>query len=216
MIVVKKFVFNPFSENTYVLWDEDTLEGMIVDPGCIDPYEEQQLENFISERKIFVKYLIITHSHIDHILGCRFVKNKFSPFYLVPEADLDLLKNAEKQGAAFGLEIDPPPLPDQYLKESSEISLGSSRAKVLFTPGHSPGEHCIYFENEEICLTGDVLFQNSIGRTDLWGGDYQTLMTSIRLKLFTLPDEVVIYPGHGDSSKIGIEKRENPFVTEFK
>ncbi len=186
---------------------------MLVDPGCFDSSEEVTLENFISKRNIFIKYLIITHCHIDHILGSRFVKDKYSPIYLVPKEDLPLLKEAEKQASVFGLDIGtPPPLPDDYLDENSKIYLGDASVNILYTPGHSPGEHCLYFEKEKFCLTGDVLFQNSIGRTDLWGGDYLTLLKSIKDKLFSLPGEVTIYPGHGESSKIGIEKNDNPFL----
>ncbi len=212
MVVIKKFVFNPFSENTYVVWDEETSEGMVLDPGCIDPFEEKQLEDFIADRNISVKYLIITHCHIDHILGCKFVKDKYSPVFIVPEDDLPLLENADKQGETFGIEIEKPPLPDEYLSENSKIGLGNSIIKILSTPGHSPGEHCLYFEHEKFCITGDVLFQKSIGRTDLWGGDYSILLNSIKEKLFKLPDDVIIYPGHGERSEIGIEKRENPFL----
>ncbi|MEJ2615320.1 MAG: MBL fold metallo-hydrolase [Ignavibacteriaceae bacterium] len=212
MLVIKKFIFNPFSENTYVIWDEETNEGMIVDPGCSDDSEETALENFINKRNIKIEFLIITHCHIDHILGCRFVKEKFSPVYLVPKDDLPLLEEAKTQASAFGLDIEAPPLPDKFLYENSDISLGSTKVKIIFTPGHSPGEHCLYFEKEKFCLTGDVLFKNSIGRTDLWNGDYSILMESVKNKLLTLPDDVVIYPGHGESSKIGIEKSENPFL----
>lgn len=214
MLVIKKFIFNPFSENTYIVWDEKTYEGMVVDPGCSESSEESQLEDFITNRNIKVKYLIITHCHIDHLLGCKFVKDKFSPLYLTPEKDIKLLENTDKQASAFGLEIEMPPLPDNYLSENSKISLGNYKVKVLSTPGHSPGEHCLYFENEKFCITGDVLFQNSIGRTDLWGGDYSALMDSIKNKLLVLPDEVIIYPGHGESSKIGIEKKGNPFLMQ--
>lgn len=212
MLVIKKFIFNPFSENTYVIWDEETNEGMVIDPGCSDGSEEDDLVNFIDARNITIKYLIITHSHIDHILGCRFIKEKFSPMYLVPKDDIPLLEEAKAQAFTFGLEIETPPLPDDYLFENSDISLGGSKVKVLFTPGHSPGEHCLYFEKEKFCITGDVLFKNSVGRTDLWKGDYSILMESIKNKLLTLPNDVVIYPGHGESSKIGIEKQENPFL----
>ena len=212
MLVIKKFIFNPFSENTYVIWDEESNEGMIVDPGCSDDSEETALENFINKRNILIKYLIITHCHIDHILGCKFVKEKFSPVFLVPKDDLPLLEEAKTQASAFGLDITFPPLPDEFLYENSYISLGNIKVKIIFTPGHSPGEHCLYFEKEKFCITGDVLFKNSIGRTDLWNGDYSILMESIKNKLLTLPDDVVIYPGHGESSKIGIEKSENPFL----
>ncbi|SRR5690606_33839633 len=212
MIVIKKFVFNPFSENTYIIWDEETSEAMIVDPGCVDPYEENKLIEIISRNNLTVKYLIITHCHIDHIFGINFIKTRYNPLYVAPELDMPLLENSDKQAAAFGIEYELPPMPDDYLSEQTKLNLGSSDIKVIFTPGHSPGEHSLYFEKEKFCLSGDVLFQNSIGRTDLWGGDYQTLIDSIRNKLFSLPDEVIIYPGHGDNSKIGIEKSENPFL----
>lgn len=212
MLVVKKIIFNPFSENTYVVWDEETKEAMIVDPGCIDTYEEKELADFIVEKGITPKYLIITHSHIDHMLGINFVKQKYNPVYLAPEEDMPLLQFADKQASAFGIEFEVPLVPDDYLSENKPVKLGSSDVKFIFTPGHTPGEYCIYFEKEEFCLSGDVLFQGSIGRTDLWGGDYNTLIASIKDKLFKLPDSTIIYPGHGNNSRIGIEKQENPFV----
>lgn len=214
MVVIKKFVFNPFYENTYVIWDEETLEAIIIDPGCYDEDEKSNLVSFISERNLFLKYLILTHCHIDHVLSCKFIKEKYNPVYYAPEADMPLLSNVDKQGAAFGIEAEIPPMPDHYLNEETKIEFGESEIKILFTPGHSPGEHCLYFEKEEFCITGDVLFQNGIGRTDLWGGDYETLLNSIKNKLLILPDDVIIYPGHGEKSKIGIEKAENQFLTD--
>jgi glyoxylase-like metal-dependent hydrolase (beta-lactamase superfamily II) len=112
----------------------------------------------------------------------------------------------------FDISLDKPPKPDELITEKSELSIGKSKMKFLFTPGHTPGEFCIYLDNEKICITGDVLFKESIGRTDLWGGDYDTLINSIQTKLLTLPDDVVIYPGHGESSTIGYEKQNNPFI----
>ncbi|MFO7446882.1 MAG: MBL fold metallo-hydrolase [Ignavibacteriaceae bacterium] len=212
MITIKKFIFNPFSENTYVIWDEETHEGIVVDPGCIDSFEEKELSDFIEEKGIEPKYLVITHCHIDHVLGIKFIKEKYNPIYLVPELDKSLLEFSDKQAAAFGIEFDNPPMPDQYIDEYKKIYLGTSEITFLFTPGHSPGEHCLYFEKEKFCIAGDVLFHGGIGRTDLWGGDYDTLLKSIREKLFILPDDTVIYPGHGENTRIGIEKRENPFV----
>ena len=161
-----------------------------------------------------MKYLINTHCHIDHILGCRFVKEKYNPVYLAPELDLPLLKNAQKQADAFDIIMEDPPLPDQFINEESIINLGGSVGKFIFTPGHSPGEFCIYFKEEKLCITGDVLFNEGIGRTDLWGGDYKTLIDSIESKLFKLPDDVKIYPGHGETSTIGHEKFNNPFLNK--
>ena len=212
MIRIKNFTFNLFAENTLVLWDDKTFECAIVDPGNSNSEEEKMLEEFISSNKLKMKYLVNTHCHIDHILGCRFVKEKYNPVYLAPELDLSLLKFAQKQAEAFDIKMEDPPLPDQFLNEEVYITLGDSVGKFIFTPGHSPGEFCIYFENEKLCITGDVLFNEGIGRTDLWGGDYKTLIDSIKSKLFKLPDNVKIYPGHGETSTIGHEKLNNPFL----
>lgn len=212
MIVVKKFVFNPFIENTYVIYDEETSECGIIDPGCFEPLEEQKLLTYIKERKLKVKFMLNTHCHIDHILGNKFVLDKFSvPFY-APEEDMPLLVNADKQAAAFGMSIEPSPKPDHYLTEFTHLSIGNSHITFLFTPGHTPGEYCLYFKNEKILIAGDVLFKRSIGRTDLWGGSHETLINSIKTKLLVLPDDTVVYTGHGENTSIGEEKRENPFL----
>jgi len=212
MLVVRKFVFNLFYENTYVIWDEETKECVIVDPGCSNSSEEEKLYAYVNEYELFVKYLINTHCHIDHIFGNNFVKEEYHPKFLIPKEDLELLEKAETQGAAFGLHVKQQPVPDDYLSEEKNIFLGNSEMKFLYTPGHTPGEFSIYFSKEEFCLTGDVLFKNSIGRTDLWNADYDTLLESIQTKLMKLPDDTLIYPGHGESSKIGIEKMMNPFL----
>lgn len=212
MIQIKKFTFNLFSENTFVLWDDATLEGAIIDPGCSDSSEEKILESFISENSLTVKYLINTHCHIDHILGCEFVKQKFNPIYLAPELDIPLLQNAAMQASFVGMDFSISLLPDEYITENKKLNLGKSELSFLFTPGHTPGEFCIYIPETKICITGDVLFNDSIGRTDLWGGNYNVLIQSINQKLLSLPDETVIYPGHGESSSIGREKKFNPFL----
>ena len=215
MLVIKTFTFNLFSENTFIIWDESSKECIIVDPGCSNQHEDEKLEKYIVENDLSVKYLINTHCHIDHILGCKFVKEKYNPVFFIPEKDLFLLERAEVQASAFGLNIEKLPIPDKYLSEDLQLKLGRSRVSFLFTPGHTPGEFCIYFKGEAFCITGDVLFKNSIGRTDLWGGDYDTLIHSIKTKLFSLPNNVTIYPGHGENSKIGLEKSENPFLHEL-
>lgn len=212
MIKLKRFVFNPFAENTFIVWDEDSKEAMIVDPGCSNRDEESKFESFILTNKLIAKYLVNTHCHIDHIIGCKFVVEKFNSFYLIPKEDEPLLQNGKTQASMFGINLDAPPKPDDYLTEEKTLLLGRTAPKLLFTPGHTPGEFCIYFSEEKICLTGDVLFEGSVGRTDLWGADFETLMNSIKLKLYTLPDDVVIYPGHGETSTIGEEKKNNPFV----
>ena len=212
MIQIKKFTFNLFSENTFVLWDDETLESAIVDPGCSDSSEENELENFITDNNLKVKYLINTHCHIDHILGCEFVKNKYNPAYYAPELDIPLLQNAKMQAIFVGMNFSISILPDEYLTENKNLYLGKSELSFLFTPGHTPGEFCIYINDIKSCISGDVLFYDSIGRTDLWGGNYDTLIKSINEKLLILPDDTKIYPGHGESSTISREKNLNPFL----
>jgi len=201
-----------FSENTFVIWDDESKECAIVDPGCSDVNEENELADFISEKKLSVKYLINTHCHIDHILGCEFVKQKYNPVYYAPELDVPLIENAKMQAEMVGMDFSISILPDKYLTEEEELIIGKSKLKFLFTPGHTPGEFCIYIPEIKACITGDVLFYDSIGRTDLWGGNYDTLIKSINEKLLTLPDETVIFPGHGEQSTIGRERKFNPFL----
>ncbi len=215
MLQLKKFTFNMFAENTFIIWDDTTKEAAVVDPGCSNKSEEYELENFIIKNNLQVKYLINTHCHIDHIFGCDFIKNKFNPIYLAPEKDLPLLQNAKMQSQMVGIQFSISSAPDQYLTEQTKIKLGNSDLIFLFTPGHTAGEFCILLPDIKSCITGDVLFYDSIGRTDLWGGDYDTLLTSIKDKLLVLPDETKIYPGHGDDSTIGRERKANPFLRDI-
>ena len=212
MIQIQKFTFNLFSENTYILWDYESKDCAIVDPGCSDISEEIELEAFISDNNLDVKYLINTHCHIDHILGCEFVKRKFNPIYYAPELDIPLLQNAQKQASYVGMDFSITILPDELITEDKVLYLGKLELSFLFTPGHTPGEFCIYIPDINTCITGDVLFNDSIGRTDLWGGDYDTLIQSITQKLLTLPGETKIFPGHGESSTIEREKQFNSFL----
>jgi len=212
MVQVKVFTFNLFAENTFVIWDEETKEAAVIDPGTSTADEQKTLTDFISSQNLKINYLINTHCHIDHILGCSFVKKQFNPAYYAPEKDLILLENAQQQAQVFDILLEEPPGPDHLISEMTKLFLGKSGINFLFTPGHTPGEYCLYLQKEKICITGDVLFKEGLGRTDLWGGDYITLIHSIETKLFTLPDDVVIYPGHGDISTIGYEKQFNPFL----
>lgn len=208
---IKKFEFNPFDENTYLIWDEETRETAVVDPGCYFQEEEKEIEYYISRGNLKLKYILNTHCHIDHIFGIKFFKQKYNCDYYVPENDLELLNNASEQANFMGLDFNSIITPDKLITENLILTLGNIEIKFIYTPGHTPGEVCLYFKNEKICLTGDVLFNRGIGRTDLWGGDYETLINSINNKLFTLPDDVAIYPGHGVKSDIGFEKSNNPF-----
>ncbi|HVO73771.1 MAG TPA: MBL fold metallo-hydrolase [Ignavibacteriaceae bacterium] len=215
MFVVKKFIFNPFSENTYLLWDENSKDALVVDPGCSSTHEENEIKEFAEKNSLNVKYMVNTHCHIDHLFGCRFIKETFNAEYYIPAEEKILLKNSETQSSLFGMKIKKPPEPDNFITPGTMLKKPFDKIKFLHTPGHTEGEYCLYFQDELFCITGDVLFKGSIGRTDLWGGDYNSLINSIKYKLFTLPDEVIIYPGHGENSTIGTEKKENPFLAEL-
>lgn len=216
MIKIKKFVFNSFFENTFVVWDDITLDAAVIDPGCSNKKEESELKEFIHNQNLLVTNLINTHCHIDHILGCSFIKAEFNPVFSIPEGDVPLLEAAEQQASVFGIKLKTVPKPDILLTEESILKIGSYNVKILFTPGHTPGEICLFFAEDKICIAGDVLFQGSIGRTDLWGGDLNTLLDSIRTKLFTLPDDTLVYSGHGPETTIEEEKKFNPFLNDTR
>jgi hydroxyacylglutathione hydrolase len=212
MLKIQKFVFNPLWENTYLIWDEESKNAAIIDPGCYDDNECSELKRFIENSKMSLLYIINTHCHIDHICGNAFVKNTFGCKLIVPEKDLFLFDLMEEQANMYNVKIIPSPKPDSFIADNDEIKLGSSSGKFIFTPGHTPGEYCLYFEKDKVCFTGDVLFKESIGRTDLWDGNYDELMDSIRSKLLVLPDDVTIYPGHESFSTIGYERKKNLFL----
>lgn len=212
MLNVKKFIFSPFYENTYLVYDDISKETAVIDPGCYDDKERKTLDDFVKQENLLIKYLINTHCHIDHIFGNAFIKTNFNPQYLAPQEDLFLLDLMIKQGEIYGTPLTPSPQPDLLITEDEIINLGNSSSKFIFVPGHSPGGYSLYFENEKICFTGDTLFKGSIGRTDLWGGDYNTLIKSINEKLLVLPDDVKIFPGHESDSTIGYERKNNQFL----
>ncbi|HED08042.1 MAG TPA: MBL fold metallo-hydrolase [Ignavibacteria bacterium] len=215
MIKLKSFTFNPFDENTFVLWSDQNKEGIVIDPGMSNGNEEKIFDDFIVSEEIILTTMLNTHCHIDHIFGCKYVNDKYSTEYLIPEDDLLLLEHYDKQMSMVGIAMDEPPKPDKLIKETDSITLNGSVIKPLLTPGHSPGEMCFYVKDENFCITGDVLFKGSIGRTDLWGSDTAKLFNSIATRLMVLDDSVVIYPGHGGKSTIGEEKRTNPFLLEM-
>lgn len=212
-LCLKSITFNPFGENTYILWDSVTKDGVIFDPGCSDEQEEYELSSFILEQKIAVKAVINTHCHLDHVWGNPFVKETWGCPLYVPEHELQLLRNVRKQGQNFGLILPEQPEPDQIIKNEGLLEIGSIKLQAIFTPGHAPGEYCFLVDGTDLLLAGDVLFEESIGRTDLPGGNHQLLLTSIREKLFVLPDATRVYPGHGGPTTIGHEKAFNPFLT---
>ncbi len=207
------FTFNPFQENTYVLFDK-SKECLIIDPGCGNPAEEQELRHFIESKGLKPTKLILTHAHIDHVLGCQFVKNTWNiPMYM-HHNEIPVLESTVRVGQMYGVPVSTPPNPDFFLNAGDTFSIGEHEFKVLFTPGHSPGSISFYYAAQQLLISGDVLFNGSIGRTDLPGGNFDTLAESIRTQLYTLPDEVKVYSGHGPHTTIGREKRGNPFVRE--
>ena len=210
MIAIQSFVFNAFQENTYIISDK-TKECVIVDPGCYDDDEKKELADYIQHHQLNVQMLLNTHCHIDHILGNDFVKQKYGTKLYIHQTE-EFVLNAQKILAPhYGFNRYQEATPDGYLAEGDVIEFGLQKFSILFVPGHSPGHIAFYNEEEKVVLAGDVLFQNSVGRTDLPGGNHNTLVNSIHKKLFTLPDEVTVYPGHGGETTIGVEKRTNPF-----
>ncbi len=212
MLNIKKFIFSPFQENTYVVWDQNTNVAAIVDPGCVEQSEEKLLSDFIEKNSLIIKYLVNTHCHIDHIFGNAYVKFKYGCEFLAPEKDVFLIDMMHDQANMFGLKVKLSPKPDRLISGEQSIALGDYNLNFLFTPGHTPGEYSIYSKGNNFCITGDVLFKEGIGRTDLWGGNFDTLISSIKTKLLTLPESTIIYPGHGEETTIGYEKIHNTFL----
>ncbi len=210
MIQIQTFTFNPFAENTYLVYDE-TGEGVVIDPGCYEKSEKDTLAQFILDEKINIKYLLNTHCHIDHVLGNDFVKVKYNVPLLIHKNDEPVLRSVRAYAPSYGFNLYQEALPDGYLTEGDTVSFGNIVFKVLFLPGHAPGHIGFYHKESFSLFSGDVLFEQSIGRTDLPGGDHATLIKSIHQKIFTLPDNVIVYPGHGGTTTVGEEKISNPF-----
>jgi hydroxyacylglutathione hydrolase len=210
MLNVQSFVFNPFQENTIVIYDESG-NGFIIDPGCIDGAEQKELSDFIEGKKLNVNAILNTHCHIDHVLGNFFVKEKYKAKLHIHHKEEPVLKAVKAYAPNYGFFQYQETTADAFLEEGQILKLGNEELKVLFVPGHAPGHVAFYNEKNKIVIGGDVLFYNSIGRTDLPGGNFDTLIDSIHTRLFTLPDDVVVYPGHGPETTIGFEKRTNPF-----
>jgi glyoxylase-like metal-dependent hydrolase (beta-lactamase superfamily II) len=203
--------FNPFQENTYVVAAPDG-SCVVVDPGCYGRRDELTLEALIEREGLRPVRLLNTHAHLDHILGNAFVAQRWELLPEVHRNDLDLLRSGPVYSEAWGIRLAPSPEPAAFLTEGDVIEFGGVRLHVLFTPGHCPGHVVFYNEAEGYVIGGDVLFQRSIGRTDLPGGNPAQLLESIRTQLFTLPEGTVVWPGHGPETTIGEEKAENPFL----
>ena len=211
MIKVKVFTFSPVQENTYVLYNEQN-KAIIIDPGCYFSAEQETLKNFITDTQLEPVRLLNTHCHLDHVFGNKWVSETWNLELYLHEGEQQMLQLAPVSGEKWGLPFQNYKGPLHFLAEGDTISLGNDALRVILAPGHSPASICFYCEEQAFLIGGDVLFRESIGRTDLPGGNHETLLKSIREKLFVLPDEVVVYSGHGEPTTIGHEKRNNPFL----
>lgn len=211
---IAKFVFNPFGENTYVVYDESTRHAAIIDPGMIDEHEERAIAGFIERNHLIVTDMILTHVHIDHSFGVDFVKKNYNVGVSANPADAFLGLTRTEQARMFHLKYDLPDVTiDRQLHEGDVITLGpDSTLKVLEVPGHSPGSIALYDEHDGVVFTGDALLPCSVGRTDVPGGNHDTLIRSIRQKLLTLPDSTIVLAGHTDGTTIGRERDTNRYL----
>ena len=214
MINVHYFTFNGFQENTYILYDE-TKECVIIDPGCYAHEEQKELSQFITDNQLKPVKLLNTHCHIDHVLGNNYVASTYQIGLEMHKNDLPTLHATPEYGHMYGFHIDKSPEPSQFLDEGDIIKFGNAELSIVYAPGHAPGHIVFISVEDKFIIGGDVLFYQSIGRTDLPGGDYNTLITSIKTKILTLPDDYKVYTGHGPSTTIGFERKHNPFLNQI-
>lgn len=205
---LKTVVVGPLEVNCYIIADEKNKEAAVIDPGD----NSDEILDIISKNNLNLKFIINTHAHFDHIGAIGKIKDATGAEFLIHEMETHVLKTLPSQNLIFGIKVDTPPAPDRFLKDNEELILGDIKLKILYTPGHSPGGICIHADG--VVFTGDTLFAGSIGRTDLPGGDYNTLINSIKKKLLPLEDETIVLPGHGPKSAIKEEKEYNPFLTQ--
>jgi hydroxyacylglutathione hydrolase len=211
MVTIEKFVFNPFSENTYLLYDE-TIEAIVIDPGCYQNYEEKILSDFLQSKNLKLVKQVFTHCHIDHIFGVNFIHSQFGLTPEIHQKALPFLSGAPQHARMFGFEMPKQVEPKYFLSEGDKVKFGKTELSVVYTPGHADGSVCFINYPQKFVITGDVLFRESIGRTDFPTGDFDVLMESIRTKLFVLDDDFIVYSGHGEETTIGYEKLNNPFI----
>tara|TARA_Y100001935_G_scaffold50045_1_gene41695 strand:+ start:1051 stop:1689 length:639 start_codon:yes stop_codon:yes gene_type:complete len=209
---IQVFTFNQFFENTIIVFDK-TKECVIIDPGCYTISEKDTLQKYISTNNLVPVKLINTHCHIDHILGNNFIAKTYDLELEMNANDMELIKSSNEIAQLYGFtDYEMSPLPKKFLNEGDTLEFGNSQFKILFTPGHAPGHISLYSEKDGLLISGDVLFNNSIGRTDLPGGNYDLLIESIKNKILTLNDNTIVYCGHGPSTTIGNERLNNPFL----
>lgn len=214
MLSVKKFTFNPVQENTYILYNEQG-QCCIIDPGCYFQQERDTLRQFIEHNNLHPELLLNTHCHLDHVFGNKWVAETWGLLLHLHEKEKPVLDFAPQAGDLWQLPFENYKGVLIFIKEGTSIRLGNDELEIRFTPGHSPGSVCFYYAPGGFVISGDVLFNMSIGRTDLPGGDYKTLVNSIQTQLFTLPDETKVYSGHGPVTTVGFEKMNNPYVKMY-
>ncbi|MBC7936568.1 MAG: MBL fold metallo-hydrolase [Rhizobacter sp.] len=211
MLTVKSFEFNPIQENTYILYNEFN-SCIIIDPGCYFDEEKETLANFIDKMKLVPKMLLNTHCHLDHVFGNKFVAEKYGLTLRIHEGEKKVLEFAPSSGLMYNMPFDNYNGTCDFIHEGEVIALNNDSLKVLLTPGHSPASLSFYNEKDGFVISGDALFKQSIGRTDLPGGNYELLIERIKTQLFTLPDDTKVFSGHGEETTIGYEKRNNSFL----
>ena len=211
MLQIQSFTFSPIQENTYVLYNE-FKHAIIIDPGCYFDDEKELLKSYITDKGLKPLALLNTHCHLDHVFGNKFVAETFDLTLQLHEKEKTVLAYAPTSGLMYNMPFDNYSGKFIFLKEGDKVTLDEDELHVIEAPGHSPGSICFYCGRQNFLIGGDVLFQRSIGRTDLPLGDHQTLLNSIRKKLFILPNETIVYSGHGPETEIGVEKKENPFL----
>lgn len=210
---ISRFTMNPFGENCYILWSEPGGECIVVDPGMMQDREKEMISSFIDGNKLTLKHLLLTHCHIDHACGAQWLSERYGVEIEAGAKEAVIAENMPIQAQRFGLKIDASSFViDKILSEGDVITLAGEDIKVLETPGHSPGSLSFYIADSSVILTGDVIFQSSIGRTDLLGGSFTQLIDVIKTKIMTLPDDTVIASGHGDTTTVGDEKIYNPYI----
>ncbi len=212
MLSLTAFTFNPFAENTYLVWDEATREAAIIDPGMMTGNEEVVIQDFIVSNELNLKQLLLTHGHIDHVLGCDFIRKAYGVLPVGHALLPVTLAESERAAQVYGIPYTLSPQPAAFLKEGDTVRVGNAELEVREAPGHARC-HLVFIDHAgKQMIGGDVLFKGSVGRMDLPGGNGEVLMQSIREKLYSLPDDYTVYSGHGDSTTIGWEARNNPFV----
>ncbi len=211
MLKIKAFVFSPIQENTYLLYNE-FKQCIIIDPGCYFPEEKDELKAFITQSALKPQMLLNTHCHLDHVFGNKFIAENYNLTLQIHEKEKVMLDMAPASGLMYNMPFDNYTGDLIFLKDAGKIVLDGDELEIIFAPGHSPGHICFYCEKQNFIISGDVLFNRSIGRTDLPGGDHDTLLKNIREKLFVLPDETIVYSGHGPVTTIGEEKLYNSFL----